>query len=151
MGKHSSKLSLTGDRDLERNLRTLGARLAKKVLKQAVNAAATPVLKTARAKVSRESGLLAKALAKKTRMNSRRGTASARVGAKTGVQGEFDGKTRVPANYAHLVELGHVDENGQHVPAKPFLRPAADENAAKAAGIMSDKLAAGIVKEAVRG
>jgi HK97 gp10 family phage protein len=150
MGK-SARMTLTGDKQLEKALRSLGPRVAKKVLRGAVNAAATPVLKTARAKVSEESGLLKKSLGKKVRLNKRTGTASARVGARNTIQGEHDGKPRVPWRYAHLVELGHVDENGRHVPAHPFLRPAADENAEKAVGVMTDKLAAGIVKEAANG
>lgn len=29
-------------------------------------------------------------------------------------------------NYGHLVELGHKTKSGKHIPAKPYLRPAAD-------------------------
>lgn len=31
-------------------------------------------------------------------------------------------------NYGHLVELGHKTKSGKQVPAKPYLRPAADDN-----------------------
>lgn len=150
MGK-SAKLSLTGDKELEKALRSLGPRVAKKVLRQAISAAASPVVKSAKANVTERSGLLKKSLGKKVRANKRRGTASARVGARTNVKGEVDGKPHVPWRIAHLVELGHIAADGSHVPAKPFLRPAADENETKAVQVMSDKLAAGIVKEAKNG
>jgi hypothetical protein len=108
-------------------------------------------VKSAKANVTERSGLLKKSLGKKVKVNKRRGTASARVGARSNIQGEVDGKTHIPAKIAHLVELGHIAADGSHVPAKPFLRPAADENEHKAVQVMSDKLAAGIVKEAKNG
>ena len=150
MGK-SSRIGLTGDKELEKALRSLGPKIAKKVLRQAVSAAATPVVKSAKANVTERSGLLKKSLGKKVRVNKNRGTASARVGARSNVQGEFEGKPHVPWRVAHLVELGHIAADGSHVPAKPFLRPAADENEHKAVEVMTDKLAAGIVKEAASG
>jgi hypothetical protein len=48
------------------------------------------------------------------------------------------------------VEGGHIDANGNHVPAQPFLRPAFDETQGQALDVMKDKLAAGVVKEAQR-
>lgn len=150
MGK-SSRIGLTGDKQLEKALRSLGPKIAKKVLRQAISAAATPVVKSAKANVTERTGLLKKSLGKKVKVNKRRGTASARVGARSNVQGEVDGKAHIPAKIAHLVELGHIAADGSHVPAQPFLRPAADENEHKAVQVMSDKLAAGIKKEAASG
>jgi HK97 gp10 family phage protein len=141
-------MTLLGAKELERTFRTLGERVQRKVTRQAVNAAATPVVKAAKAKAPQESGTLKKSLGKKVRTYKQTGTVTAIVGPRTDVEGEHDGKVRKPKFYAHLVEGGHIDESGNHVPAKPFLRPAFDETQGQALGVMADKLAAGVVKEA---
>jgi hypothetical protein len=141
-------LELLGDKELRKTLKTLGPRVARRVLKKAVHAAAMPPLQAARTLVAKESGLLKKSLGRVTKVNRKSGTATARIGARTNVEGEHNGEKRVPWRYSHLVELGHVDENGRHVPAKPFLRPAGDETAGASLDIMKDALADGVAKEA---
>lgn len=149
MAKRSPLMTLTGDKALERKLSKLGGRVAKRVLRKAMNAAATPVVKAARGNVSVRSGLLKKSIGKTVRVKGTR--AGARVGARTNVAASDDAGNKVePWRYAHLVELGHIDENGQHVPAKPFLRPAAEQTKGQAADVLSDKLAEGVLREATR-
>lgn len=146
----SKPMSMAGDRELVKALKSLGPRVAKKVLRQALSAGATPVVKSAKQSVATESGLLKKALGKRVKVNKRSGFGSARIGARTNVQGDYKGETRVPWRYGHLVELGHIDSLGNHVAAQPYLRPAADENETKVVQVMGDKLAEGIKREAKR-
>ena len=147
----AKSMELIGDKQLEKLFRTLGDRVQRKVTRQAVNAAATPGVKAAKAKVPSESGTLKKSLGKKVKTYKNTGTVAAIIGPRTDVEGEFNGEVRKPKFYAHLVENGHVDENGNHVPAQSFLRPAMDETQDQALDVMKDKLAAGVVKEAMKG
>jgi HK97 gp10 family phage protein len=141
-------LELLGDKELKKLFKTLGPRIAKRVLKKAMHAAAMPPLKSARSHVPVDEGLLKKSLGRVTKVNRRNGSAVSRVGASTSVEAEVDGVKKVPWRYSHLQELGHVTEDGTHVPAKPFLRPAADETAGQSLNIIKDKLAEGIAAEA---
>ena len=43
-------------------------------------------------------------------------------------------------NYGHLVELGHKTKSGGHIPAKPFMRPAADMSKAEVARLVIDSM-----------
>lgn len=143
-------MDFVGDKALERTLRTLGDRVQRKIVRSAVNAAATPVLKAARANVTTESGLLKKSLAKKVGTSKDKTSVTAIVGPRRDVQGEYEGEMRKPSRYAHLVEKGFINEAGEYVPPKPFLRPAAESTEQQAIGVMSSKLAAGVVKEAAK-
>lgn len=49
------------------------------------------------------------------------------VGPKYVGKGGNKGSTK-GVNYGHLVELGHKTKSGNHIPAKPFMRPAADSS-----------------------
>lgn len=44
------------------------------------------------------------------------------------------------ANYAHFVELGHKTPRGGHIPAKPFMRPAADMSKDEVASLVIDSM-----------
>jgi HK97 gp10 family phage protein len=145
-----SGLQLEGDKALAKVFKTLGPKVQRRVLRSAVNAATTPVTKAAKAKAdaSKQSGLLKKALGKKTKSYSKSMTVVGIVGARTNVIGEYKGKKRWPAKYSHLVEKGHIARDGSFVPPKPFLQPAMDETKAQAVNVMKDKLASGVAKEA---
>ncbi|HEV2294091.1 MAG TPA: HK97-gp10 family putative phage morphogenesis protein [Tepidisphaeraceae bacterium] len=141
-------MTLTGDKQLAKLFNTLGERVQRRVLRSAVNAAGTPVLKAARRNAAKESGTLKKALGKKVKTSKDKKAVTAIIGPRRGVTGTYRGKVRKPSRYAHLVEKGFIDEHGNHVPAQPFLRPALEETQAEAVGVMGVKLAAGIVREA---
>src|SRR5438105_3704771 len=100
--------TLLGAKELEKALKSLGERTQRKVVRAAVNVAMTPVLKAARANAPEESGLLKESLAKKVKTYVESMTVVGIVGPDTQTQGEFNGEKRKPANYAHLVEQGHI-------------------------------------------
>lgn len=141
-------LQLFGDKQLERTFKTLGERVQRKLLRQAVSAAATPINKAAKQNAAKESGTLKKSLGKKIVTNKRRQSVTAVIGPRRGVVGEYKGKPRKPSRYAHLVEKGFVDEAGNFHQPQPFLAPAMASTEAQVTNIMQSKLAAGIVKEA---
>ena len=143
-------IKLEGGKELARALQSLGPRVARKVTRQAVNASLTPVLKTARANAPEESGLLKESLDKKTKTYAENMVIVGLVGPDTTTQGTFKGELRKPSKYAHLVEEGHIDANGNFVPPHPFIRPAFDENESKMLDTMSQRLGKGIEREAAK-
>jgi len=139
-----------GGKELERMFKTLGDRVQRKVARQAVSAAATPIVNADQENAPEESGALKLALkgGKKIKTYKDSGTVVAIIGARADVQTEVDGKLRKPSKYSHLAENGHIAADGTFVPGQPFLRPAFDENQDKSLGIMKDKFAVGVVREA---
>ena len=96
----------------------------------------------------KQSGLLRKSLNKKLKTYPEKMTVVGIIGPRTSVVGEFEGKKRWPVKYAHLQEKGFIDESGKFIPPQPFLGPAMESTEGQALGIMRDKLAAGVLKEA---
>jgi HK97 gp10 family phage protein len=134
---------LEGDVRLRRKLERLETKSQKKIVRPAVNAALTPINKAAKRKASVETGLLKKSIGKKVK-TYRSGTVWGGVGPRTGFKTQMeDGRFRNPVKYAHLVELGT-----RHSPARPFLRPALDEQRPHALAVLAAKVRAGIEKEA---
>jgi HK97 gp10 family phage protein len=142
---------LIGEKQLRKILATLPGKVRRKVLRQALNAAGTPILKEARARAneSKESGTLKKSLKKKVKVFPS-GTGVVMIGPDKETSGEFNGKKRIPRYYAHLVENGHIDASGKFVPGKPFLRPAFDSKSGESLNVLKQKLADGVVREAAK-
>jgi HK97 gp10 family phage protein len=143
-------MELHGAKDLQDLLNGLGDRVLRKVARQSVSAGATPIAQSAKANAPEQSGLLRKSIKKKVKTYKDTQTVVAIVGPDSSVRGEYKGEKRVPAKYAHLVEDGHIDANGNHVPAHPFMRPAADANESRSAQIIEQKMADGIEREAAK-
>jgi HK97 gp10 family phage protein len=141
---------IEGLEDLIKNLHTLPERTARKVVRSAVNTALTPSLRAAREHAPEESGTLKLSLAKKVKTYTDNNVIVGIIGPDKGVSSEFKGEKRVPWRYAHLVESGHIDEAGNFVPGKPFMRPAYDETESQMVSIMEDKVGKGIEKEAAK-
>ena len=143
---------VTGARELRRHLRLLATAAANRVARRAVNMALTPVAKAAKRKAPVETGLLKKSIGKKVKVYRRSEMVWGGVGPRKGFKGTGpDGKPRNPLMYAHLVELG-TKAARKHAPtaAKPFLRPALDEQRATVMAILRQEIMAGIDKELMR-
>lgn len=166
---------LAGLDDLQAVLQGVPQDLRGRILADGVRAGARPIRDGARRLAPRDTGALAKSIDIVVRRY--RGAAVAVVGPD---RSYYRGRKRVkrgesargaarPANYAHLVEFGHVavaNRKGTslrkgtatalgYVPAKPFLRPAV-LGAAGAAGdaihrAVAEGVAASIRKHAARG
>lgn len=145
-----AKVEITGLADVFQRLRGVERKVRTKILRQAVQGAGRLILKAARAKVAVRTGLLRKSLGVKVKVYRKSGVAVAVVGPRTGFKRTVklpDGSFEIedPTNIAHLVEKGRravsvktakVLSNGTvvfgrrvaSVPARPFLRPALDNN-----------------------
>lgn len=136
----AGSMQLTGDKELNKLLMRLPDEMTNKVVAKAVSSGARKVATAAKRKIvghdAIETGLLKSSLRLQTKKDKRKGYVRTRVWPSKKVQGVGpDGRKRVPMYYAHLVEFGHrvVNRWGAHghVPARPFLRPALDENRKK--------------------
>jgi len=141
-------MKISGDRELARALDVLGDK-ANQIVKPAVNAGLTPINKAAKRNVPTDMGLLKRSIGKLVKVYKRSGVIYGAVGARTSPQfsapDAAQGRVRIPKNYAHLVELGTIDQ-----PARPFLRPALDANRTTAFGIVKTKTIQGIERRAAR-
>ncbi len=161
--------TITGDRQLIANLKNLGKK-ANSINRQAMNAAATPIVKAAKAECPVLHDHLKRALTKK--VYNRGAIAIAIIGADAGYvasattnekisgigtkeeskavieSAKEDGGIIRPAKYDHLVEFGHLSPDGKQIAANPFLRNAWDNSIAQAKQIYETKAAAGIEKAA---
>lgn len=152
----SVSYKIVGLDELLVRIRRLDERMRSKILKKAMRRGARPIVKAAREKAPRG----AKVRTRKTKngetvelkpLHRSIGVRSAR--ARRG--GETDSiKITASVPHAHLNEFGtgprFHKETGKAVgsmPATPFMRPALDENEAKAKGIIALELAAGIEAE----
>lgn len=140
-------INIKGDKKLIKKLKELGnPKLAKRILKKAINAAARQVVKAARQNVDSDTGALKKAITAKVVGKNFNYTAI--VGADTAAVSEDGGE---PANYDHLVEYGFQHESGVNVPARSFLRKGFEAAAPQAQKMLEDKIAKEIEKAATKG
>lgn len=151
MAGPKASLNVQGDLEVVNLLRELPLKVERKGVRAAVTAMTTPIARAAKAKAPRVyTGLLKKAIGKKTKAGRSKGSAVGLVGARRSVEGAYKGKRWVPANYIHLVELGTkphgipTKDGGtvQHPgsPAKPFLEPAYEEQKSAAERAGAEKL-----------
>ena len=126
-------ISVIGDKALQKSLRELGApKYQRKVVRKALREAAKPILRSAREKVPSDTGKLRKGLRIRA-AKSRRGRFGIRVmtppRAYLGIDPEAKGY------YPAHVELGT-----RRMAARPYLRPAFDENREKSLGLFAREL-----------
>lgn len=141
-------LSVTGDKQIKRLLKTLPDKVQRKVMKAAMKKAVKPIETAAQAKAPQDTGTLALSIGNKVKSYNKSKVTVGIVGPKTGFSSESEGERKVPAWYAHLVEKGHIAPDGTRVPPQPFLGPAAEEQEGAAVDAMAGKLAEGVVREA---
>ena len=138
--------TITGDKALLKLLKKLPDKTARKVSRQAVNAGATPILKAARRLVSVDDGTLKKALDKKVKTYKKTKAVVAIIGPRSreaphGSLLEFGSGPRIQTTTGR--EVGSM-------PAKPFLRPAAQQEGSNAFSKMRAKMGQGIEREAMK-
>lgn len=119
-------LDLIGDRATRKKLERLSFKSIRKANRQAIRFALTPVAKAIRQNVPIDEGDLKKATATKTFGKG------LNVGGVAGADAAYratdeDGNAKVPANYDHLVEFGHVNEDGSFTPPAGYQRRAAEQ------------------------
>jgi HK97 gp10 family phage protein len=127
---------ITGQNELANTLAKVSVRLQKEASLKAVVSAMQPLVLAAKRNVakSRRTGELDRSIGFFIRKYRRGRLTFAVLGARRGMG---SGKNE-PANYAHLVEQGHMKKNGKRVQGKPFMRPAFDEQGMNALKQMSN-------------
>lgn len=115
-------------------------KIRKKGVRKAVGQAGKIVLRAAKARVRKATGLLKRSLGRKTKVYRNSGVAVAIVGPRVGFKQQVQrgGKSVLsdPVKYAHLVE-----EGTSRAEALPFLRPALMQNAGQIQQAMADAIA----------
>ena len=141
---------LEGHKELIRALDKLGGQATFNLSRNAARAAMVPVNKDAkqRAKAFQDTGTLWRSIGIKVKRLPRLGIVWVGVGPRKGHAIEMpDGRTRDPVNYGHLVEMGFLNvRTGEHVAARPWLRPAIDSKARKVLSIYVNKMRAGLIR-----
>lgn len=130
------RVHVDGLKEAEKALRALGPQVARRVLRKAVQAGANRVLYSAQLKAPHDTGLLLSTLVARTGTSKKKGRVSARVGMKAG---DFKGE----AFYGSFLEYGTAK-----MEARPYLRPAFDEQRENATNIVRAKIAEGVEAEA---
>ena len=139
------KFKVTGAAALEKKLKALAYEGSKKANRRAVNAGTTPLLRAVKAATPTDSGSLRRAMTKKV---SGKGYA---VNGKVGAARDYVGPDgQQPAHYLHLVELGHIAEDGTAVPPAAPLRKGYDSGVGPARAAYQAKLKDQIEKEAMK-
>ena len=140
-----------GDKKLIKQLKRLGSvKVAKRVLRKAVNAASQEVVKAVRRNAPVDTGTYKIAATKKVVGSDFNYTGI--IGADAKAKGPVvDGATRIPANYDHLIEYGYQLADGTNVPAQAPLRKGFEQAAPAAQRRLNEKLKEGIEREAAKG
>lgn len=136
-----------GTKEMEQVFRAIPERMQNNVMSSAVRGGATVVKNAAKQNlISRGSirtGLLHRSINTRIKKYREDGTVYAAIGPRYDVVGTTpDGKRIRPANYAHLVEFGTVNTR-----AKPFLRPAIDQNRSAVFSAITKKARTGLARE----
>ncbi|RMD51894.1 hypothetical protein D6827_01200 [Candidatus Parcubacteria bacterium] len=132
----ANAISLEGLPQLTRRLQQLEFKLRRKVYRSALRKATKPILSRAKQLVTVDTGTLRDSL--KIRVTEQ-------LFGYEAVVTPVKSKGKDPY-YAHFVELGHVIRRKRggkvlgHVEAKPFLRPAFDENYKRAISILAAEI-----------
>jgi HK97 gp10 family phage protein len=126
-----------GMSELLRKLRELPKALENRIVNEALEAGAQPILDTAKALAPVDTGLLRESL-KVVTAPVRKNSHLVRVGTE---EGDYKGD----AFYAAFHELGTTK-----MPARPYLRPAFDQNVNRAIEIISSEIGTAIEREATK-
>ena len=170
-------LDLRGEKAMIAALKDLEGSINRRVIKGATRKAMKPVVKTAKAKLRAidRTGQLRKSIGMKqkkfpagvvwTGVGPRSGFKITALVPRKGIRGKigqtgvgslfFGGETEEvqvdPVKYAHLVEYGFKHYiSGEQIPARPFLRPALDNNRGRVQSILVKELKVNIAKEVVK-
>lgn len=127
------KIDISGAREIEQVLKQLPPRVAKQVVERSLRAGARVIVKEARAKVRRRTGMLAKSIA----------VAKTKRGDRGGAGRIFIGFRPPHSRRAHLTEYGT-----RHSRAFPFMRPAIDTKGAEAIDKIGQTLGQGVERVA---
>lgn len=135
-------IKLTGDKELQKNLKKLTFALQKKITRKALRAAAKPVLAAAKAAVPTVTGKRTQIIKRKLKIKAlKRSRRSIGVQIVTPTVEELGLNESESSNYNYIVaiELGTSD-----TPANPFLRNSLETHRASSTAIAASEIKKGI-------
>lgn len=135
---------LFGNKETQWMFHNLPDKVQRRVIRKAVNAAATPVTKQLRRNLPKDTGALKRAVAKKTITNHDKTLITGLVGVNR--KKEYAGKKG--GRYFHLVENGHITADGKFVPGKWALKRAFESTKSQREKQFGTKMGKEIEKEA---
>ncbi len=101
-------------------LANVEVKVARKAIRRGINEGTILLVKTAKGRVPRESGALAKSMGRKVKASRKGQRIYGIVGPRSGFTIMWRGRKRNPVKYAHLVEFGH--EGPKPAGPHPFMR-----------------------------
>ena len=146
-------VTVTGLKELERELKKVDAKLRRKILRKAMRKGAAPIAKAARAKAPRDRKHKGRKAKELRGISLHRSIVVRSARKRRGSDEDVSVRVTATVTHAHLVEFGtgpRYHEDGKYVgqsPAQPFMRPAFDANQAQAQAIMATTIAAELEKE----
>lgn len=144
----SDSLRIEGAKQIERRLKTLPAKVAGKITRQALRAGAKVIQAQAVSDAPRQTGLLARSI--KVRAAKRK---RGRIGILVQTAGGFfKGRTYYGAfqEFGWRVGPRRLGNKRRQVPGKHFMREAFDSQKVEAAQVVTEQLKAGIEREAAK-
>ena len=139
-------MKLEGARALQRLLEKLPGKAQRRVFKKAHKKAGKVIVKAAKARVPKRTGLLKKSIfAHAKRLRKSPDVMAVIIGPRRRFHGTFEGIKTTASKYAHLVERGSAT-----MPARPFLRPALASSGGEALKVLGEEIGKGITKEALK-
>jgi len=150
--KRSIDAKMQGLEGVLKAMGTLKGSAQRRVVRKAITEATKPILKDAKARAPKESGLLKKSMGRKTVTLKKKGIVLGFIGPRTGFKRQVTIKqrgkpprtvTRDPVRYAHLREFG-TSTSAAHA----FLRPAWDSNLSRTNRTMAKRMGKEIEIEA---
>jgi len=150
MGNSMVKMEVVGDEALQAAMLGLGRSSQARVARPAIREASTPIVRQMRQNAPKKqgdrTGQLRKSIGRRMVTYKNSGTVIAVIGPRRNftTNDKFGNKVD-PSNYAHLVEFGTYRST-----AKPFMRPAWEENKSKARRTLRNRMWIELKKEAER-
>jgi hypothetical protein len=144
MSQPTIGISITGFPVIDRKLRDLEPKLARKLVRQSARKAAAPVLATAQARCKRRSGALAKSL----KIRALKRTRKAVIGVRVVTGADFFKGEQFCGGQIEYGAPGHKTFGRGLSPLAPypFMRPAHDENKQTVLAIFRSELTAGVLE-----
>lgn len=148
---NSDPIRVEGGAELTALLEGIAPAVRTKVMVKTTRKASTKIKNAAQGMAPAETGLLKLSMYAKVKAYKKGDVVVGITGPRADLVAMFKGRRRRPVKYAHLVEKGHIDAHtGQHIPGRPFLRPAFDTMAESVGAEMEGDMWKAIEREATK-
>jgi HK97 gp10 family phage protein len=125
MPKAFIDITMLGDKELEKALAAIDEKMQKKLMQNALREGAKIIAEEAKVRAPKRTGMLKRSIKVRALHQKKRGTLGVQV--QTGTRRELGISEQAYGYYPAALEYGwRMKRSGEHVPAKPYMRPALD-------------------------